>query len=71
MKAMMNDLNSFDWMGTANLGLSAFNAYNQYNYQQEALKGAREDRAVRNAELARKNAARDSWSSAFKNSQPV
>ena len=62
LNALADQRNSFNWSGAANLGLSAFNAYNQYNYQNEALKMARNEAAVRDRELARKDKTRSNWS---------
>ncbi len=60
--ALANDMNSFDWTGAFNVGLSAFNSYNQYNHQNDMMDMYKGQIASQNAEIARQNKTRSSWS---------
>jgi len=59
--------NNFDWMGGANLALSAFDAYNKYNMQNEQMDLYRQQIADARAERARKNTTRNAYATAFAN----
>ena len=52
----------FDFTGAANIGLSAFGAYNQYKYQNEMMDAYKGQLASQQHQIDRSNAAKDSWS---------
>ncbi len=57
----INNANSFDFGGAFDIGLSAFNAFNQYNYQKDAMNMYKKQIQTQNDEIARQNAVRSSW----------
>ena len=63
----MDSQSGFDYMGAAGLGLSAFNAFNQYNYQNDALGLAKDQLNDARSAAADKKVTRAKWSSAFQN----
>jgi len=67
--ARLNKLNNpdFDWTGAANLGLSAFNTWNNYNMQNEQMDLYKQDLNKKWADQDRRDLTRKEWSSAFKN----
>lgn len=67
LDARVNNLNSFDWTGLGNLGLSAFSAINQYNQQNDQMKLYKQQLSDARQERTRKNNTRKAWASAFKN----
>jgi len=60
--------NEFDVTGAANLGISAFNAYNTNKYQNEMMDTYKADLGMKWKDQERRDAVRDKWSSAFQNS---
>ena len=67
--ANLDKLNNpdFDWTGAANLGLSAFNTWNNYNMQNEQMDLYKQDLNKKWADQDRRDSTRKEWSSAFKN----
>lgn len=65
LKNTINNSNSFDWGGAFDTGLSAFNAFNQYKYQNDTMDLYKSQIAEARAERTRKNTTRDAWSNAY------
>ena len=62
-----NQAGQFDYTGAANLGLSAFNTWNNYNMQKDQMSLYKQDLNKKWAGQDRRDATRKEWSSAFKN----
>lgn len=60
-----NALGQFDYSGAFDMGMSAFNDINKYNYQKDVLDIYKGEAAARNAEIARKNNTRSAWANAY------
>ena len=60
-----NQAGQFDYTGAANLGLSAFSTWNNYNMQNEQMDLYKKDLNKKWADQDRRNATRANWSSAF------
>jgi len=67
LTSQTNQAGQFDFTGAANLGLSAFNAYNNYNYQKDMMDIYKTDMSNKWADTDRRNKTREAWGSAFAN----